>query len=542
MKRNIILKKSLFVLLALYMLAVFPLLSQEAAADYENQSESGNLPGDSGTEHLSLSDDGLLYVIVSFEFDIKGRTRPDALIYVGEFREGEKLQGQANLEKYISEKTQVLVNQRVLKDNAAISYSVGERLENGAYPVTIIIKVEDSWNIIALPKPTYSTNTGFDLTIKARDYNFLGTMNPLRVDFGYKYDEHKRNSFMLGVFSSTPFRALGYTWNVKFDNTVSYRPDVSEPLYYQNITGLSMELPFRTTTFTFGFEESFNLNEENNDRHKEKYGNFQSGLYMTSRLFTSWEIPTGFMVSRYGELTYNPSISATFNHELPQWPLLEFRNGPFMGFSHSLGFEKIDWYANYRKGFYVSARNSYNYDFFRLSADKDPLSVSFSLNGTGHFIISKFFAISSRIMYRQWFYHDPEYNDKAADALRGIPDGAICADYMLSLNMDFPLRVLVFTPSEWFNSRKLHFFDLEFQIAPVIDMALYHDPAKEISFSPKNIAVTGGFEVIIFSAFMRNLYVRLGYVCDLRELFGVRPVKRPANESREIYLIMGHFY
>jgi hypothetical protein len=525
-------KKILLALPMLLLLAAFPLISQETIPDYEDQAEP----------EIILPDNDQLYVIVAFEFDIKGRTRPYALIHEGEFREGEELRGQANLEKYIHNKTQLLINQRVLKDNAAISYSVGERLENGAYPVTLTIKVEDSWNIIALPKPVYSNYTGFELTLKARDYNFLGTMNPLRVDLGYHYDEEKRNSFVLGVFSSTPFRAFDYTWNFTFDNTVSYRPQVDEPYYYQNVTGLSVEVPFRTTTFTFGFNESLNLNEENDDRYKEKYGYFQSGPYMSSRLFTSWKIPTGLVVSRYGELTYHPGISATFNHELPEWPLQEFRKGPFMSFNHSLGFEKIDWHANYRQGLSVSAGNSYRYDFFRLNAGEDPLSVSFSVTGIGHFIISRFFAISSRLMYRQWFYHDPEYNDKAGDALRGFADKALYADYMLSLNMDFPFRALVFTPSKWLNISKLSFFDFELQVSPVIDMALYHDPSTETSFNPKNIAAAGGFEFIVFPAFMRNLYLRAGYVCSLRELLDTQLGKFMEGENREIYLIMGHFY
>jgi hypothetical protein len=367
-------------------------------------------------------------------------------------------------------------------------------------------------------------------------------MNPLKIDLGYKFDEKKRHSFLFGVYSDMPFKALGYYWNIKFDNTFSYRPDVDEPYYYQNITGLSVEVPFRTTTFTFGFEESLNLNEENDDRYKVEYGDFQSGMYMSSRLFTSWEIPTGLMVSRFGELTYTPGISARFNHEFSEWPLHEIRKGPFMDFSHSLGFEKIDWHANYRQGFSVSVSNSYNYDFFRLNNNEDPLSVSVTFNGTGHFILSKFFAVSSRLMFQRWFYHDPDYYDKAGDVLRGIADNALCADYMLSLNMDFPLRVLVFAPSKWFNRRKLSFFDFELQISPVIDMALYHDPAAEISFHPRNLVATGGLEFMVFPAFMRNLYLRVGYVCNLREFFAERPIKFPGGENREIYLMMGHFY
>jgi hypothetical protein len=516
------------------------LFAQEALPDEENgvDTEAAPLTQDPPPP----PDEDRLYVITAFEFDITGRTRPFALMRKGEFKEGERIQGDTNLERYIGDKTQMLTNQRVLKDNVEISYSVGEEEPDGTFPVTLTIKVEDTWNLIALPYPKYNSNTGFELYIKARDYNFLGTMNPLRVDLGYHYDEKERSSFHIGIYSNTPFKALGYDWNIIFDNFFSYRPEVEEPFYYQNITGLTMELPFYATTFTFGFEESFNVNEENADRYKEKYGDFQNGLYMASKLYTSWKIPTGIDVGQYGELTYTPQISATFNHEMPKWPLDEFRKGPFLGFNHSLGFEKIDWHSNYRKGLSVSLYNSYSYNFYRLRNDEEPLSVSFRVGGTGHFIIADWFGISSRLQYRQWFYHDPEYYEQAGDYLRGIADKAICADYMLSLNMDFPLRVLLFTPSKWFNKKKLSFFDFEFHISPVIDMALYNDPKAKTSFNPKNIAVAGGIEFIVFPAFMRNLYACLSIAVNLREFADTRPIKFPDGNNREITFGIGHFY
>ena len=541
-------KLSLFVLTALLILTAFPLTAQEYLTETEAQ-EQGFAPeteDQDADDQAALPEDDRLYVISAFEFDIKGRTRPSALIYKGEFKIGETLQGQENLDEYIRDKTQLLVNQRMLKDNATVTYSVGEQAEDGSYPVTLTISTEDSWNIIALPRPRYKSDTGLDLSIRARDYNFLGTMNPLRVNLGYKYDEEKHSSFQFQVLSDIPFNALGYHWEVKFYNFFDYRPKVEEPYFYQNVTGLSMELPFRKTTFTFGFDEATILNEENSDRNKKsknlggKYPDFQSGLYMSSRLSTSWKIPTGFFVWRYGELTYTPRISATFNHELPKWELQEIRRGPSMGFSHSLYFEKIDWRTNYRDGISASINNSYSYNFYRIKNDGEPLSVDFSLNGTGHFIIRDFFAISSRLMYRQWFYHDPNYYESASNAIRGIADNAITADYMLSLNSDFPFRVLVFTPSEWFKRPKLRFFDFELHASPIIDMALYHDPRTETSFSPKNIAASGGLELIVFPAFMRNFIVRFGYAMNLREF--VTTGKFPGGDNREIFFIMGHHY
>jgi len=117
------------------------------------------------------------------DFDIDGRTRPFALLANGEFREGERIYGKENLEKYISLKRQLLLNQRVLEE-VNIEYSLGAVEKDGAIPVSLIIFVKDTWNLIILPYPKYDSNEGFSITIKARDYNFLGTMSALKFDLG----------------------------------------------------------------------------------------------------------------------------------------------------------------------------------------------------------------------------------------------------------------------------------------------------------------------------------------------------------------------
>jgi len=522
--------KYFFLPVLFFLLAAIPLSSQEASPPLGDDSPSGD-------------NDTTLYVIAAYEFSVKGRSRRFALLYKliehGEFREGEVITGKANLEKYIRDITQIYINQRVLKDNVEVSYSTGAQNEDGTFPVTIMTKVEDTWNIIALPRPFYK-NGVLDITIKARDYNFLGTMNALRVDIGYNYDEDKQHSFLLGVFTHIPFRALGYYWDLTFNNTIQYRVDA--PFYYQNTTGLSMELPFRSTTFTFGIDEKVILNDENSDwAKKEGYGPYQDGLYMSSNPYVSWKIPTGLTVSRFGELTYTPAISAAFNHELPKWPLDDFRRGPFLNFSQSLSFEKIDWHANYREGLSFSIGNSYSYDFNRML-----YGASFNFTGIGHHIVSKFFAFSARFMYKYWYSSDKTWDGEYVSYyMRGIADKSITAYQMFSLNMDFPFRLFVFNPSIWLNNRKLKFFDFELQAVPVIDLALYYEKSFENGktlFHPGELAAAGGIELIVFPAFMRNLYVRVGFTVNLKEFITARPLRIPDGNDREIYVIMGHFY
>jgi hypothetical protein len=501
---------------------------------------------------VSAQEDLTVYVIRSFDFNITGRTRPFAIIYKGDFKKDEELRGIANLEKYIQDKTQLLINERVLEESS-ITYTLGEAEADGKIPVYLLITIKDTWNIIAVPYPKYDSNTGFELIVKARDYNFFGTMNPLRIDIGYTYNENNQNSVLFELDSNTPFTAWGYNWNLDFDHFFSYRPDVEEPFYYKNVTGLAMELPFKATTFTFGFEESFVLNEENDDRYKSLYGNFQEGPYMSSRLYTSWKIPMGLEISRYGELTYTPELSARFSHEFPHHPLDEIRTGPFMKFNHSIGFNRVNWISNYRSGFDVSMYNSYNYDFHTAGAEKNKIDIDYSVTGTGHFIINDGFGISARLKFRHWFYHDPAYYDKAADVLRGILDKSVTADYMLSLNLDFPFKILSFLPSQWFGISKLRFFDFDLHFSPVVDLALYHDPDTETAFDPRNILASGGLEFIAFPAFMRSLYIRLSLTWNFVEyinnpggsyLPSGLPVipKLPNGDNREIFVGIGHHY
>ena len=510
-------------------IAAFPLSAQEQAPDAPDSEIELEAP--------HPADDDKVYVIAAFEFEIKGRTRPSALIHNGNLKVGERLSGMAGLEEYIRDRTRVLTNMRVLKDTVEMNPSVGGMGDDGSYPVTVLVRVEDTWNIIAIPPlPFFNSNTGFEITLKARDYNFLGTMSPLRVDFGYKRDENQNNSFEAMVDSNIPFTAWGRRWNFKFENTFEYRPDVEETVYFRNVTGLSVQLPFRATTLTVGFDESVTLNEENAHRYREEYGNFQSGPYMSSRAFASWEIPTGLTTASHGDLSYVMSPSVTFNHEMPGSPLQDFRRGPFLGFSHSLGFGRVDWHGNFRRGLSSSLDNSFGYDFFLIDSDAEPLSANLSFTGTAHFTLGGFMGVSARVQSRHWFYFDDGgFHDEGGDVLRGIADRSINTDAMLSLNTNFFIRVLTFAPSRWFDTRKLRFFDVEFQLSPMLDFAVYNDPS-----TGRHVAVAGGFEFMAFPEFMRSIYLRFSAGINLLELMDTK--RFPNGNGREFSFGLGHFF
>jgi len=480
--------------------------------------------------------DSSVYIINSFNYNVKGITQPFALNNKADLETGYEITGFSNLEKFIQDKTQILINERVLQDNVRIEYTIADAPEDGKYPVDLEIYVEDTWNIIALPYPKYSSNSGYELTIKARDYNFLGTMQPLRIDLGYRYDQHKRSYFMLMLDSNYLFEALGFNWNFDFDHHINYRPDMEEPWYYKNTTGLSLILPVGRTELTTGFAVSFLVNEEITDSEKFKNKtdkDIQDGLYMSLKPYTSWKIPTGFDIGSFGELTYTPGLSYTHNIEFPQWPLLPFKTGPFFDFYHSLGFGRIDWKGNIREGLSVNISNSINYDFYYLRKNQDPFSYYYSVELKGYLIfIDNLFGISSRLTHRHWIN---SIHDQAGDVIRGIYDVERSAEMMVSFNFDFQFLPLKIRPSEWFpNNGFMRIFDFDMQFNPVFDIALYKDPNRSFSFENENILMGAGIELIVFPQRWRSLFFRVSLAWDLSNTAQKTPI--------ELFLGMELFY
>jgi hypothetical protein len=493
-----------------------------------------------------------VYVIREMKFDIEGRTRPYVLITNGEFKEGERIKGKDNLEKYLALKKQLLINQQVLEE-VRLEYFTGESEEDGALPVKLLIHVKDSWNFIVLPYPKYDSNEGLSVTLKGRDYNFFGTMSALKLDLGYSQKDGE-DTVNFSFESDLPFQAAGLNWIFNFDHFLSYT--FNEALYYQNVTGLSLLLPWRDTAFTTGFNQYITFNEENSDGDIDIYGLDKRfhGPYGSTELFLFWEIPTGLEAGSFGEIAYTPGLSERINY--PYGTMDEPRK-PVTTLSHSLGFGRIDWIGNYRKGLSASLVNSYSWYFDRVDA---PLKTGIEGSVIFHWPFSIYFGVSSRLSYRQWWQwsdlrsaYIPYYS--AGDLIRGVLDDDIRAHQILTVNLDFPVRVLRFWPSGWLNSTKLHFFDFEMHFSPFTDIALFSGPyskikdkdnplADETQFSLGDMVNTVGFEILVFPAFFRSLKIRgsVGY--------NVRKIKKDGLPLKwgffpqwdEIFIGLDHFY
>ena len=498
-----------------------------------------------------------IYVIKKINFNVTGRSKPFALMYHGEFIEGEQIKGKANLEKYLAEKKQLIMNQLVIEE-VNIECTYGARDFDEAIPVYLVVHVKDSRNFIILPYPQFDSNNGFSITLKARDYNFLGTMSGLRIDLGYRQDNDDR-IFNFMIDSDIPFRALNLDWNFNFDHSLSY--NLGEPLYYQNVTGLSVELPWKRTKFILGIDHYLTFNETISDADKDFYEIEEEYYrpYAAVQLYGAWKINTGIEVGKFGALHYTPRVSSTINYPYSK---MEEPWKPVTTLSHSLSFGRTNWVINFRKGFSASLGNSFS---FYLDRSDAPLLVKMYAETTYYRPFSRYFGFSSRLSYDQWWQWS-ERNNKwipsysAGSKLRGVLDKDLHADLMLALNVDLPIRVLRFWPSEWFNTKKLEFFNIELFFSPFMDLALLKGPYNNLKknayegtkFSYEDMVKAFGLEVIVYSGFFRSLRLRgsLGYnlnsakdqCCLVHNLSGRNRRFGIIPQWNEIYIGLDLFY
>jgi len=502
-------------------LPVFFVLLIHFAFSQEETEDAVDSPEYTDSVHV-LYDENSVFFINSVDFHITGITRQFALLDKGEINRGDEITGYHNLVKYVQDKQQLLYNQRALQ-SAGIEFTVGEINTDGKYPVDLAVTAKDSWNILALPRPHFNTNSGVRVTLNVRDYNFFGTLMPLRFDIGYRRDLQGRNYYSFMLDTDTPFRFLDLGWNFVFSNNVEYKPHFDEQWYYKNTAGLSVNLPLGKTTVVAGFRESLFVNQEYDDADKEHYGDTHRGLYLSSNPSVDWIIPTGVEAGRYGQIHYVPYINASIPHSLSPWPLTtecetghvhDLKAFPILYFGHSLGFGRIDWKDDFKNGLSVNIRNAYAYYFREKHYKTNPWHTNIQLNMTGHFIFADaFIGLSCRFLYRHWLFSD--IHTEAGDVMRGIPDSNVNANFMISFNMDFPVKVLKAKPAEWFGVEFFRYFNFDLHLSPVFDIAVFHHPVHQTSLSLNNFLVSGGLEAIFFPHLVRSLHLRIGAYLNL---------------------------
>ena len=494
-------------------------------------------------------DDDNIYYIREIYFDITGRTKEYALLLNSEIKKGEQIKGEAALREYLERKQQILINRRELQD-VVIDFVEGERDGDGRIPVDLTIHTVDTRNFVIVPEPKYSSTTGWEPRLRIRDFNFLGLMAPLRIYLTYRYHDGKdatysRNNLNLLFGMETPFRAFGYDWKFTTENIFSYYFD--EPFSYGNASGLSLDIPFKNTTFTFGYKQGIYFGKEYDDWKKYVYGmNFQDIWYGSSTVYGEWNMPLPVETESLGRLTYKPAVSGNINYAFRAEDLSE-RRGPSLNALHRLGFNKVDWAGNFRRGAEIYIENNNEYNFFFGEWNN-----SVTANITEHFLATRFLGISMRGRFTKWFYDSDLGNTGArwgaAGMIRGLGDYALAADSMLLFNFDFIFHVFDFMFSEYFNKPGLRIINLEVQAGPTVDIAIVDGKEvdfkrnfiRNITYKPGDWIVSGGIELFFFPLAFRSIYLCASAAWNLDPLLDAGLL--PGKNEMELYMGFGHHF
>lgn len=452
------------------------------------------------------------YRIDSVEYEIDGKTRESALAERLDIKIGKEFPDLASLEAYVADRYQVLVNQRVL-ESAELTYAVGESAGAPA-PVTLTVRAKDTWNLVILPYPKYTTNDGLLLGLRIRDYNFLGFMETLFLDLDYRYDENKDQSFGVGVNFQLPFEVFDSDWSIATDQSFAY--NFSGRVTYTGKNTLKLNLGGDTFRWTARVGQNFFWNEDGDlDDDLDK-------LVLQTLAGIGTEVDLADL-GVLGPLTLTPDLEAGWKYLADGGTISADRRGPYVTASWTLGTGRADWAENFRKGTVLTLKNSWTYNFYQEGWDATVLAQARHYEAW-----SNRAGLNSRVtLYASLL----DVGEDIGEYIRGVPDVRMDGDYGVFVNLDLPVRLFDFKPSLLI---KKDWFDFEVHAAPFADAALVRASPSD-PFEPY---LCGGLEVFGFLKRARSVYARvsvginaLGYL-DTRSL----------SDNYELFFGLGHDY
>jgi hypothetical protein len=462
-----------------------------------------------------------VFEIREVRYSIDGKTREDVLRRYLDIRPGQVLEGRAALQEYLEDKRQMIDNQRTLEGGDVAADFFQDPEDPRKTFVDIEVSVKDTWNYIALPYAKYDSNEGFLMSLRGRNYNFLGGMETLEINLDYvkvfEGTEEYDTKYSLNGGFAIPFYLWDYDWKFSIDEDIAVIDYPDEKLL-QNEThlGLSMDIPLDRNTWQAKLDQYYYLNPDGRE-DPDAYYMRTSGSFGSS-------IPLGLDVPFYGIPDYSVALITSYSYK-PFGTLSEDRQGYEFGAAHGLSVGRINWLGNFRDGTEVSLDQDLRYNFSR-----ELWLSNFDLEFQGH----KSFgwgALSSRV---QAFYRYNDVEEDAGEPIRGILNSRMSGDAGVFVNLDFPVKMWIWFLDRWF----------EGHISPFFDYALLR-PEKG-SFDLSQGWYGGGLEGFAFLKKARSIYLRVMVGLDLEALVDGAmpgdPSPRDGGQVYEIYIGLGHHY
>lgn len=478
-----------------------------------------------------FSEDSERYRITAVTYDIKGTTRLFPLSLAVPIDTDRVFASRALIDSYLADVEIRLNNQRVF-ESARVDSAYGESGTDGIIPVALVVHTVDTWNVIALPYPKYDSNSGFELKLKFKDYNFFGSMQDLNGDVNYKIGNDGKTSITSNLDFSIPFRAWGYSSNWKAEASVEL-PQDELPLWTLS-TGFNISFPVGWTAIVVGFDQALVLN----DRDSESVYYDNDAYYLKNTFYA--DVPfVVFVLDYFGDVTLTPSVSVEFN-----WAFDGIQNDPLRGPELSWGYElaagRMDWVRNFRSGLTAGTGTEWSYNLDHGSRVKTSVE-GFVAGYTSFFDL---FGLTGRT--RAFYNFDGSDSGSAGDEMRGILNDRIETDTAVTLNIDLPVRVMRVNFEEMTGVSWTKYIGFEMHASPFFDLTLSHDQVTGRYFSLSDAWYSGGMELIVYPSKMRSIYGRVSVGFDLEQAMRSGSLsgyaERDGEAIRELFFGIGLHY
>ncbi|MCR5495740.1 MAG: hypothetical protein K6F15_08895 [Treponema sp.] len=484
------------------------------------------------------------YRIDKVEYVIDGQTKRYALETKEKVDKKKIFSSEDELVNYIEDYKMRLNNLRAFEE-IKTDFTVGKEDEKGITSVNLLVYVEDSHHLLLVPYPKYSSSSGLNVKIKARDSNFLGTLETMSSDFHLEMCGSNPNPVIGFQFDfDVPFKLS--IFDAVWTNSVAidYEAGQSSPSWDLN-TGLKLTKDFGKFSIVNQFKQAsvrkveYDFTTDDGTIETIDQLTYFTENYMLALPITLQEIPN------WGKVLYTPA--ATF---VANWTADDIDDSvrdsivtQGVGLMQSIGTARINWIGNFRNGFAGTLMQSYTYAFTNNTYTTGFSAELYFYKAFEIPIKDKTFnfGINSRI----YGFANLKGYSSFGDRLRGIvssqkfdadyptdlTDTEAVTDYFLLthtnacssktaivINVDFPIKLGTIHWADVPIANKIKYskyFDMEVQISPFIDFAIFQNKATGTIFNPEDGFLSGGIEGLIFPLKMRGINIRGSIGIDL---------------------------
>ncbi|NLK45153.1 MAG: hypothetical protein GX297_00610 [Treponema sp.] len=522
------------------------------------------------------------FQITSVKYNITGITRESVLDEGLNIDRNRVFDDQEDFDEYISWLRGDLDNNRIFKDTSVQVFYGTRDITTGITPVELLISTTETRNKIIVPYPRINSNTGAQLKVKLRDYNFLGSMQMFDLDFTYHYytaETPRRHIVGLNTGFMIPFRVGDYNvyWNnsIDFNQTLikGYKP-------FLNLgSSVSVTVPVdKKSNMNFSLNGSYT-----HETNKNQYANLGTSVTYSRALFDNLSLvltqshtfyrnpdyttdknyfnetfgvsfPTRIgIIPNFAAVTWTPLGTFSWNWDIAalsqnrtassRSDMIEHTDlkGPTFTFGHSIGSGRIEWVGKYKKGFSMSFGQYWVYNFHKKHIPEPYFTLNTQLHLPGERI-----ALYNR---NYWYYSMKGLTTTFAERMRGIKDNDnLNSINMLVMNFDFPIKLLSTDFEGWdfpYGS-KLKKLDMEIHVSPFLDLAIGANSFTGTNFLIADGYYSGGLEVLVYPYHMKSVIGRLSFGMDLaRTILPGRLVNKYWRENQrkwEFTFGLGAFY